>query len=109
MCNLKKFTKEEIESFMPQQHPYLFVEEAEIEGGEVRGSYTIKGDANKERRFFTSADGVRCMRICKPGDRLEMKVSAKRIRHPIGIFEGSIFVNGEKAAYAEKISLTFDF
>ena len=151
MCNLKKFTKEEIESFMPQQHPYVFVEEAEIEGGEVRGSYTIKGDefflkghfpnnpvfpasvmlealgqlaivllmrgeidpsgknANKERIFFTSADGVRCMRICKPGDRLEMKVSAKRIRHPIGIFEGSIFVNGEKAAYAEKISLTFDF
>ncbi len=151
MSSSKKFTKEEIESFMPQQPPYLFVEEAEIEGNEVRGSYTIKGDefflkghfpnnpvfpasvmlealgqlaivllmkgdidpsgknANKERIFFTSTDGVRCSRICKPNDKLEMRVVAKRLRHPIGMFEGSISVNGERAAFAEKISLTFDF
>ena len=44
MQDVKKFTKEQIESFMPQQPPYLFLEEAEIEGDEVRGSYTIKGD-----------------------------------------------------------------
>ncbi|MBR4598395.1 MAG: 3-hydroxyacyl-ACP dehydratase [Opitutales bacterium] len=151
MHEAKKFTKEQIESFMPQQPPYLFLDEAQIEGNEVRGSYTIRGDefflkghfpnnpvfpasvmlealgqlaivilmkgdfdpqgrnANRERIFFTSLDGVRCCRICRPGDKLEMLVKAKRIRHPLGLFEGSISVGGQKTAYAEKISLTFDF
>ena len=151
MQDVKKFTKEQIESFMPQQPPYLFLEEAEIEGDEVRGSYTIKGDefflkghfpnnpvfpasvmlealgqiaivllmkgdidpqgrnASRERIFFTSLDGVRCSRICRPGDKLEMRVKAKRIRHPLSLFEGGISVGGQRAAFAEKISLTFDF
>jgi 3-hydroxyacyl-[acyl-carrier-protein] dehydratase len=32
--------------------------------------------------FFTSCDGVKCRRICKPGDKLTMKVQVSRIRHP---------------------------
>lgn len=61
-----------------------------------------------ETVFFKSCDGVRCHRICKPGDRFSMEVRLKRIRRPIAVFEGSISVGDEKAAFAEEISLAFD-
>lgn len=64
---------------------------------------------NPEQIFFTSCDGVRCQRVCTPGDTLEMVVRPKRLRHPASAFEGSISVNGEKAVFAEKITLVFDF
>lgn len=63
---------------------------------------------DKNKVFFTSTDGVRCQRICRPGDRLDFEVKPKRVRFPLGMFEGKVCVGDESAAFAEKISLTFD-
>ncbi|EDY82598.1 FabA-like domain protein [Verrucomicrobiia bacterium DG1235] len=55
--------------------------------------------------FFTGADGVRCHRVCKPGDKLELSVELKRRRDPMVVYSGKILVGGEKAATADEISL----
>lgn len=146
----KKFTYEDILAIMPQQPPFMFIDEAEIDGDTARGTYRIKGTedflkghfpnnpvfpasimleglgqvaillllgrdtaigdlvADPECVFFTSADGIRCTRICHPGDVLRYEVKLNRLRFPLGIFEGRIFVGEEMAAYTEKISLIFD-
>ena len=59
--------------------------------------------------FFTSCDGVKCRRICKPGDTLNMKVKVSRIRHPLACFQGEISVNDERTAHAEEVKLAFDY
>ncbi len=55
--------------------------------------------------FFTSCDGVRCHRICKPGDTLELSVQRKRLREPMAVYSGQITVNGEKAVSAGERTL----
>lgn len=72
------------------------------EGGPVPGIVV------PESVYFKSCDGVRCHRICRPGDQFSMEVKPKRIRRPIAVFEGTITVGPEKAAFAEEISLAFD-
>src|SRR5208283_2778658 len=57
--------------------------------------------------FFTSCEGVRCHRICKPGDVLSISVKPKRMKMPLATFEGAIRVGQEKAAMTEEITLTF--
>ncbi|MFT3871016.1 MAG: phosphopantetheine-binding protein [Nibricoccus sp.] len=57
--------------------------------------------------FFTSCEGVRCHRICKPGDVLSLTVKPKRAKMPLATFEGSIRVGQEKAVIAEEITLTY--
>jgi 3-hydroxyacyl-[acyl-carrier-protein] dehydratase len=59
--------------------------------------------------FFTSCDGVKCRRICKPGDLLSLKVKVTRIRHPLACFSGEINVGGERTSHAEEIKLAFDY
>ena len=59
--------------------------------------------------FFTSCDGVKCRRICKPGDKLTMKVKVSRIRHPLACFQGEILVENDRTAHAEEIKLAFDY
>jgi len=59
--------------------------------------------------FFTGCDGVRCHRVCRPGDVLKLSVKPKRLRMPLASFEGTIRVGQEKAVIAEEISLTFGF
>lgn len=59
--------------------------------------------------FFTSCDGVKCRRICRPGDKLSMKVRVLRVRHPLALFTGEITVGGERTATAEEIKLAFDY
>lgn len=83
--------------------------------GQLGVLYLLKGKALSNGQtvdsgtvFFKSCDGVRCHRICRPGDIFRMRVEVKRIRRPLAVFEGSITVNGEKAAYAEEITLAFD-
>lgn len=59
--------------------------------------------------FFTSCEGVRCQRIVKPGETLSLSVRPKRIKAPLATFEGTVKVGGEKAAFAEEITLTFGY
>jgi acyl carrier protein len=59
--------------------------------------------------FFTSCDGVKCRRICKPGDLLSLKVKVSRIRHPLACFKGEINVGDERTSHAEEIKLAFDY
>jgi acyl carrier protein len=69
----------------------------------------ITEKVNPESIFFTSCDGIKCRRVCKPGDILQMKVKVTRVRHPLAAFTGEIFVGDEKTATAEQIKLAFDF
>ena len=68
------------------------------EPGKVVGASTI---------FFASTDGVRCSRVCKPGDVLTLILKPKRVKAPLAVFTGSIRVGQEKAVVAEEITLTF--
>lgn len=59
--------------------------------------------------YFTSCEGVRCHRICRPGDLLSLSVKPKRAKMPLATFEGQIRVGQEKAVIAEEITLTFGY
>ncbi|TVR53688.1 MAG: FabA-like domain protein [Puniceicoccaceae bacterium] len=59
--------------------------------------------------YFTGCEGVRCHRICRPGEVLSLSVKPKRLRLPLATFEGTVMVGGEKAALAEEITLTFAY
>jgi acyl carrier protein len=72
-------------------------------------SQSITSQVDPETIFFTSCDGVKCRRICKPGDVLKMKVKVSRIRHPLACFQGEIQVNDDRTAHAEEIKLAFDY
>ena len=79
----------------------LFLLEGQVgEAGKVVDHRTI---------FFTSCEGVRCHRVCKPGDVLSLSIKPKRLKSPLATFEGQIRVGQEKAAIAEEITLTFAF
>lgn len=76
----------------------------------MNGNFDASGKkADKTKVFFTSADGVKCARICKPGDTLNFEIKLKLARHPMAIFEGKLTVDGKMAAFAEKITLIFDY
>lgn len=135
---------EEIAAAMPQQDPFLFLEEATLDGATASGKYAISGNEYflkghfkgdpvfpasimiealgqlavfylfKKRAaaqqpgaqvYFVGSDGIRCHRVCRPGDVLEMRVELKRERAPLLMFSGQISVNGEKAVSAEEITL----
>ena len=59
------------------------------------------------KAYFVSADGVRCHRICRPGDTLKLKVTLKKVHPPLAVFSGSIIVNSERVAVAEELTLAF--
>lgn len=141
----------EINEVMPQQPPFLFIDQANVTSKGAKGTYLITGkeeilkghfknnpvfpasisiealgqlgvlfllkadpaelggNPDAESIYFTSCDGVRCHRMSKPGDLMEMEVKLKRLRHPMVTFEGYIAVNGEKVVYAEEITLLFDY
>jgi acyl carrier protein len=65
------------------------------------------GKADPATVFFASTDGVRCTRVCRPGDVLKLTLKPKRIRAPLVTYEGSIHVDQEKAVTVEEITLTF--
>jgi 3-hydroxyacyl-[acyl-carrier-protein] dehydratase len=69
----------------------------------------ITGPLSPARVFFTSCDGVRCQRVCRPQDILTLVVKPKRIKHPLAMFRGYITCGNEKVAFAEEICLTFDY
>lgn len=67
------------------------------------------GTVDPHTIYFTSCDGIRCHKECKPGVVFEMETTLKRLRHPMATFEGNIKVNGEKVVFAEEITLLFDY
>ena len=69
----------------------------------------LQQDVDANSIYFASCDGVRCHRICKPGDILTLQIRPRNIRHPLGLFHGNISVDGEKTAVAEEIKLAFDY
>ena len=76
----------------------------------LSGSATEEGKTvDSKKIFFTSCEGVRCHRICRPGDTLSLTIKPKRMKMPLATFEGSIRVGQEKAALAEEITLTFGY
>ena len=84
--------------------------------GQLCVFYLLKGESefltekvDPSTIFFTSCDGVKCRRICKPGDTLEMQVKVNRVRHPLASFQGEISVEGQRTATAEEIKLAFDY
>jgi 3-hydroxyacyl-[acyl-carrier-protein] dehydratase len=146
--NIFKF--EQIAAAMPHQPPFLFLQEARINGTTAEGSYRISGDESfleghfkdypvfpaslmleslgqlavlfmiksgetafggtviPESIYFVSCDSVRCHRLCKPEEVLQLKVSLKKVHAPLAQFEGQIFCQGTRVAKAEEISLTFE-
>lgn len=142
---------EKIIEVMPHTAPFLFLQEATIQGDEISGLYKISGDeyfleghfkdrpvfpasimiealgqlgvlfllcaktesienaVNPNSIYFTSCDGIRAQRVCQPGDLLRLHMKPKRIRHPLATFEGTITTESEKVAFAEEITLTFDY
>jgi 3-hydroxyacyl-[acyl-carrier-protein] dehydratase len=84
--------------------------------GQLAVLYLLEGATPEEgkvfdpkKMFFTSCEGVRCHRICRPGDVLSLNIRPKRAKMPLATFEGSIRVGQEKAAVAEEITLTFAY
>jgi len=84
--------------------------------GQLAVFYLLAADDEKLHKdvdcnsiYFASCDGVRCHRICKPGDILTLQIKPRNIRHPLALFYGSITVDGEKTSVAEEIKLAFDY
>ncbi len=143
------YTIEQVAAVMPQQEPFLFLEQANLSEREAKGRYSISGNEafleghfkgnpvfpasimlealgqlavfsllknppseiggsiDMSEVYFTGVDGVRCHRVCKPGDSLDLNIKLKRVRAPLAVFSGQITVNGEKAVVAEEITLAF--
>jgi len=66
-----------------------------------------KSPVDSNTILFVSCNGVRCHRVCRPGDVLTMNVKLLRLRRPLAVFKGTISVEGEKVAIIEDLSLSF--
>lgn len=74
----------------------------------IEGGHGEEGkQADPQTIYFTSCEGVRAHRVCKPGDTLSLSIKPKRLKMPLATFEGQIRVGQEKAAFAEEITLTY--
>ena len=84
--------------------------------GQLAVLFLLEGEAgepgkvvNPQTIFFTSCEGVRCHRMCRPCDVLVLSIKPKRLKIPLATFEGAIRVGQDKAAIAEEITLTFGY
>jgi len=80
--------------------------------GQLASLYLIKStnpefEAARQsgKAWFISAEAVRCQRICRPGDTLNIKVKLLRVRAPLATFSGMIDVDGQRAAIVEELTL----
>jgi acyl carrier protein len=69
----------------------------------------LSNKVNPSSIFFTGCDGIKCRRVCRPGETLTMSVKYEKIRHPLACFSGVITVEGEMTAHAGEIKLAFDY
>jgi 3-hydroxyacyl-[acyl-carrier-protein] dehydratase len=70
---------------------------------------TLEQSVDSGKVFFKSAEGVRCNRICSPGEVLTLNVTQKLVRHPAAVYQGNIVCGTEKVASFEEMVLTFDY
>lgn len=61
------------------------------EAGAAAGAVVAPGSI-----LFAACDGVRCTRVCGPGDRLELEVKAGRLKVPLAVFGGQIRLHGRE-------------
>ena len=143
------YSIEKVAAIMPQQEPFLFLEQASLSSRSAEGRYTISGNEafleghfkgnpvfpasimlealgqlavfallknppeeiksaiDMKEVYFAGVDGVRCHRVCRPGEILDMSIAVKRVREPLAVFSGQISVGGKKAVVAEEITLAF--
>jgi 3-hydroxyacyl-[acyl-carrier-protein] dehydratase len=73
------------------------------------GSSELTSPVDARQVYFTGADGIRCHKIVRPGDALLLTIRPKRMKMPLAVFEGTIKVGTEKAAFAEEITLAFGY
>ena len=69
----------------------------------------LRGPVDPNSVLFVSCNGVRCHRVCRPGDVLVLDVKLLRVRHPLAVFKGAIVAEGEKVAFIEDLSLSFSY
>jgi acyl carrier protein len=62
-------------------------------------------EAKDAKVLFVSCDGVRCHRICRPGETLNLRVELSRVHLPIVQFSGIVSVGGHRVAKVEELSL----
>jgi len=62
-------------------------------------------EAQGGKVLFVSCDGVRCHRICRPGETLNLRVELSRVHSPIVQFTGIVSVAGSRVAKVEELSL----
>ncbi|MCD8481543.1 MAG: phosphopantetheine-binding protein [Verrucomicrobia bacterium] len=140
---------ESILAIMPQQPPFLFLQEARVNGESIEGTYRISGDEpfleghfkgdpvfpgslmlealgqlavlyllrnvaptipggiDPGKVYFVSCDGVRCHRVCRPPETLQLVIKLKKLHAPIAQFEGWIYSQGVKVAKVEELGLAF--
>lgn len=80
--------------------------------GQLAALYLIKSGktefaaaAQTGKAWFISAESVRCMRICRPGETLSLSVRLVRQRAPLAVFAGTIDVDGQRTASIEALTL----
>lgn len=73
----------------------------------IKSPESTGGPVDPNSLMFVSCDGVRCHRVCKPQEVLQLQVSLRKVHAPLAQFEGTITVNGQRVARAEELSLTF--
>ncbi|MDP0499436.1 MAG: phosphopantetheine-binding protein [Verrucomicrobiota bacterium JB022] len=66
----------------------------------------LKGLVDPKSIYFLSAEGIRCHRICRPQDTLQLKVKLLRVHSPLAQFSGTITCNGAKVAKVEELALS---
>ncbi len=69
----------------------------------------LGGSVDPNQIMFGSCDGVRCYRVCKPGDALDLRIKLCRVRKPLAVFEGAITTVGERVAFIQELALTFKY
>jgi len=71
------------------------------------GRPEFEGARSTGKAWFSTADMIRCQRICRPGDTLCMNVKLLRSRAPLATFNGTIDVLGQRAASVGELTLAF--
>lgn len=72
-----------------------------------RGEEATGVKLGSDEVVFASMDGAHFYRRAKPGDVLEMEVSLSKLRSPLGIFHGSVKVDGHRLAQVEQLILAY--